>query len=69
MPVGLQVLDIGLKGSSCFIKIWRKPNSGHIASVLGSFLSRRLMTGGSSFLEITFMFPSSTALSAQVLSK
>lgn len=69
MPVGLQVLDIGLKGSSSFVKIWRMPTFGLIASVSGSFLSTRFMTGGPSFLEITFMFPLSTAPSAQVFSK
>lgn len=66
MPVGLQVPEFGLKGLSCCTKIWSMPSSGQIASVSGSFLCRKFLTGGSSILETIFLFPLLTALSAQV---
>lgn len=67
MPVGLQVPDFDLKILTCFIKIWSMPTSGQIPFILGSFLSGKFLTGGSSFLENTFSFPLSTVPSPQVV--
>lgn len=65
MPFGFQVPDCDLKGSVCFTKIWSMSTSGQIASIFRSFHSRKLLTGGSQFSEIS-LFPLSTAPSARV---
>lgn len=69
MPFGFQVQDFVLKDSFYLIKIikiWSMSTFGQTASFFGSFHSRKLLTGGSLFSEIS-LFPLSTAPSAQIL--
>lgn len=66
MPLGLQVTEFGLKGLSCCSKIWSMPSSRQVASIVGCFLSRKFLTGGSSVSGTIFLFPSLAALSAQI---
>lgn len=63
--VDLQVPDFGLSDSICFPKLWSMSTSGQIPSIFRSFHSRKFLTGGSLFLD-SFLFPLSTAPSAQV---
>lgn len=65
MPLGLQVPEYHLKSSVCFTKIWSMSTSCQIASIFRSFHSRKLLTGGSQFSD-SFLFPLSTAPSAQI---
>lgn len=66
MPVGFQVPDFDLKGSFRFSKIWSMSTSGQVTSNFRSFHSRKFLTGGSLFSEISYLFLLSTAPSAQV---
>ncbi|KAK9276330.1 hypothetical protein L1049_005862 [Liquidambar formosana] len=67
MPVGLQVVPVfTLEGFVSFHKTWSKCASGPIATSIGFCLSRKCLIGGSSFLEISFLFLLSIALSGQL---
>ncbi|KAK6947323.1 hypothetical protein RJ641_000796 [Dillenia turbinata] len=59
------VPDLEINGLVSFLQTWSKYASGQIVTSFRHFHSKKCLTGGFSFLEISFLFPSSTALSAQ----
>ncbi|KAL8166870.1 hypothetical protein V2J09_008369 [Rumex salicifolius] len=66
MPVGLQALDFDLKVTCLFIERWNMLTFCQTASNLGFLQCNKSSTGGFLSLEISFLFPLSTALSAEV---
>ncbi|XAR69182.1 hypothetical protein NMG60_11000676 [Bertholletia excelsa] len=68
MPLTPQVpLDLSLKDLISFIKSWRTCTFGQISTSFGLSLSSKCLTGIVSSLEISFLFPLSTALSGLFL--
>ncbi|CAL5432006.1 unnamed protein product [Camellia sinensis] len=68
MPFSPQVAsDFDFKDLISFIKSWRMCAFGHIATTFGFSHSSKCITGGVLSLEISFLFPLSTALSEQFL--
>lgn len=68
MPEGVKVAPLcNSKGLIIPLEIWSKCIFGQIATSFEFCLSRRFLTGGFSFLEISFVFPSLTALSCHML--
>ncbi|KAG5540407.1 hypothetical protein RHGRI_020584 [Rhododendron griersonianum] len=68
MPFAPQVAsDFAFGDFFSFTKSWNKCAFGQIATSFGFSLSSKRLTGGVSYLEISFLFRSSTALSGHFL--